>query len=308
MPPPLIAANRALLLALIAEDEHDAGMARDSVSTNAFGYSIQPLANHTPEDGAMRLPSLPSTRRSSPANPKRIVRSEHLRSASLDPNQRYALVDLLYGVYSETCYGHTRDEFAAMVFSAGAGRFALFYDADLEFAGFSYAAFEYLEHDGRRYALLNAGVFFRPGYHGGTLTGLFELRQALRFKLRHPRTPLVYVTRCSSPAAYRLLATVPRIYPSHKFATPADIDALARAASAQRRYVPVGEDPWIVRSNAIPYDASQLRLLDHDPDARFFAKLTPAYAEGEALLIWLPLDLANIAGGFVGLLRRRLAR
>ncbi|OSC39872.1 hypothetical protein B8W66_15360 [Mycobacterium decipiens] len=242
------------------------------------------------------------------ANPKRIVRSKYLRSASLDPNQRYALVDLLYGVYSQTSYGCTRDEFAAVVFSAGDGRFVFFYDAHDEFAGFSYTAFEYLQHGGRRYALINAGVFFRPGYHGGTLTGLFGLRQALRFKLRHPRTPLAYVTRCSSPAVYRLLATVPRIYPNRTFATPADIDALARAASARRRYVPVGENPWIVRTVAIPRDASQLRFLGHDPDARFFTELAPTYAEGEALLIWLPLDLANIAGGFVGLLRRRLAR
>lgn len=98
------------------------------------------------------------------------------------------------------------------------------------------------------HAVINAGVFFRPGYHGGATAGLFGLRQALRFKLRAPRTPLAYVTRSSSPAVYRLLAsTMPRLYPSRTRSTPPKIETLAMAVSGRRHYEPVGADPWVVR-------------------------------------------------------------
>lgn len=243
-----------------------------------------------------------------PAVSKRVARRRYLRSAALTAEQRRALVDQLYDVYRQTTHGCTRDEFAAVVFSAGDARFVLYYGEGDEFAGFSYTAFDHMRHEGRTHAVINAGVFFRPGYHGGSICGFFGLRQALRFKARHPLTPLAYLTRCSSPAVYRLLAAVPRIYPSRNHETPADVEALVHVARGLRKYTPVGPNPWVVHSAAVPRDASRLRLLDHDPKVRFYNELAPGYAEGESLLVWLPLDAANIAGGFFRLLRARRAR
>ncbi|WCS19310.1 hypothetical protein [Mycobacterium marinum] len=45
----------------------------------------------------------------------------------------------------------------------------------------------------------------------------------------------------------------------------------------------------------------------HDPDVQFYLTLNPRLAEGEALVTCVPLDLANIAGGLLRLLRKRLA-
>lgn len=254
------------------------------------------------------LPSSTKPTHAGPTVSKRVVRREYLRSADLDPEQRCALVDELYDIYGQTTHGCTSDEFAAVVFSAGDARFVLYYGEGDEFAGFSYAAFDRMQHEGRMHAVINAGVFFRPGYHGGSISGFFGLRQALRFKARHPFTPLAYLTRCSSPAVYRLLAAVPRIYPSRNHDTPVDVEALAHAAGALRKYVPVGTNPWVVHSAAVPRDASRLRSLEHDPDVRFYNQLAPGYAEGDSLLVWMPLDVANIAGGFLRLVRTRRAR
>ncbi len=71
--------------------------------------------------------------------------------------------------------------------------------------------------------------------------------------------------------------------------------------------MPVGDDPWIVQSRAVPRDPSRLRELSTDPYVRFCTELNPRYAEGEALLTWLPLDMINIARGLVRVLRRRFA-
>ncbi len=216
-------------------------------------------------------------------------------------------MDVLYDIYRQSARGCSRDDFAAVVFSAGDGRFVLFYDERDQCAGFSYVAFDHLECE--NIAVINAGVFFRPGYRGGALAGLFGLGQALRFKLRSPRTPLAYATRSSSPAVYRLLAsTMPRLYPSRSYSTPPEVERLAMAVSSRRHYQPIGADPWVVRSDAVPLDVSRMQRMSGDPDVRFYTAMAPGWAAGEAVVVWIPLDAANILAGVLRLVRARLAR
>jgi hypothetical protein len=251
-------------------------------------------------------PSAPPLRR---AHSGRIVRREILRSPALDPMQRSALIDRLYAIQCETLCGESRDEFEAGIFGEGEVCFALFYGAHDELAGFSHAAIERIEHAGRRHAVFCAGVFFRQSYHGGLSALLFAIHQSLRFKLREPRTPLAYLTRSTTPVAYRLLAkAAPRIYPSRTHQTPDEVDALVREVSARRQYGQHSGNPWVVREHYGPSDPSRMRSLENDPYVRFYTELNPRFAKGEALLTWIPLDLANVAGGLFRVLRARLAR
>jgi hypothetical protein len=239
--------------------------------------------------------------------PTRIARTEYLRPGSLEPAQFSALMDQLYQVYSETVHGFTREELAVHI-AAHNARLAIFYGTNDELAGFSCARIERAEQAGRTRAVFWAVVYFRSGYHGGLASAFFGLAEALRFKLRHPLTPIAYFTRASSPAVYRLLAsTMPRIYPSLESRAPEEVEGLVRELSARWHYVPVGDNPWIVQSRAVPRDPSRLRALSTDRYVRFYTELNPRYAEGEALLTWLPLDMINIARGLVRALRRRFA-
>jgi hypothetical protein len=241
--------------------------------------------------------------------PGRVLRSEYLRVASLSPGQRSDLSARLYAIYDETVRGVTQLELDTMIFGTDEGSLALFYGAHDELVGFSFASIARVQHEGRTFAVFVAGVLFRLGCRGGPTASLFGLRQALQFKLRHPRTPLAYFSRSSSPAAYRLVAsTMPRVYPNHIEEPSDQIVAVVRAASAQLKYVPTGDCPWVVRSGATPRDTSRLRLLKEDPYTRFYLELNPRYAEGEALMVWIPLDAANIAGGLFRLLCARLKR
>lgn len=254
-------------------------------------------------------PQQPSAATARRPDAGRIVASQRLQPATLPPVQRSELVDRLYGIYRETVGGFTRGEFQGLIFGADDTRLALFYGAGGELVGFSFAGIDRMQHAGRSHAVFSAGAYFRLGYRGGKPAELFGLRQALRFKFHEPRTPLALMTRASSPAVYRLLATtMPRIYPSRRRRTPADIEALVTALSAQWHrwyYIPVGEGPWIVRSRATPHDVSRMHRLEHDPDVRFYTELNPRFAAGGALVVWTPLNAANIAGGFWRLLRAR---
>jgi hypothetical protein len=244
-----------------------------------------------------------------PASRKSIRRSQYVRPATMSPAERSALVDQTYGVYSETVGGWTRDEFEAEVISAGVVRLMLYYGADDELAGFSSAKIERVSVGARTHAVFCAFVYFRLGYRGGVSAALFGFRQAMLFRLREPRTPLAYLTRSSSPAVYRLLASnAARLYPSPQYSTPDEVEEVVRVLSERRNYVAVGENPWVVRSAATPRDARRLRRLESDPHVRFYTELNPRFAEGQALLTWIPLDLTNIIVGVLRTLKGRLAK
>lgn len=240
---------------------------------------------------------------------KRISHTAYLYAQSLNPAQRTALIDLLYETYCETVRGDSRDVFEALVFGAPDVRFALFYGPAGELAGYSYAATEQIDHAGRTYAVQRAGVFWRLGYGGGPSSMAFGLTNGLRYKFRHPRIPLAYLTRSTTPAVYRLLASLmPRVYPSPERQTPDHVLALIPLLSARRGYVPVDGNPWVVREDTSPCEPSRLRRLNDDPYARFYTELNPRFADGESVLTWVPLDLANIAGGLFNVMLRRLAQ
>lgn len=262
-----------------------------------------------PQDAA-GVPIIPSAAQPRRPKPMRIARRRYLWTASLDPAQRSDLADRLYGIYRETVYGDTRDDFDKHVLGTDSNtRLALFYGADDELAGFFSLRIEQLQHGGRRHAVFCGALCFRRNYRGGLSAQRFGLRHALLFKLRQPRTPLALLTRCSSPAIYRLVAgTMPRLYPNRRYRTPQSVEQLVREFSAQRQYAELGECPWVVRSAATPHDASRLRRLEHDPDVRFYSQLNPRFAQGEALLTWMPLDVANIVGGIFRTLRARVGR
>jgi len=270
---------------------------------SADPHAINPCSTESPRSAD------PARAARGAARPGRIVRSEYLHSESLEPARRCALVDRFYAIYCETLHGYTRDEFETLlVFGAGEVRLALYYGVGDELAGFAYASVEHIDHAGRTHAALCAGMFFRRGYRGGVPGALFLLGQGLRAKLRAPHIPLAYMTRCTTPAVYRRLAmTMPRIYPSRKHQTPANIEALVRALGARRCYVPLSESPWVVRALGMPHDVSRLRRLDNDPDVRFYAELNPRFAEGESLVVWVHGGLTDIASGFVRALGARIA-
>ncbi|MBI5607287.1 MAG: hypothetical protein HY902_00235 [Deltaproteobacteria bacterium] len=225
----------------------------------------------------------------------------------LSAEQRATLSAQLYEVYCDSVAGLDRQAFDAEVLASDDTRLALFYAANGTLAGFAYRRFDHVEHAGRRHAVICAGVYFRRGHKGGAAGGRFGLGESLRFKLRHPRTPLAYMTRSASPAVYRLLAgTMPRIYPHPHVATPPDVDATFRAVHARRGYQPVADSPWVVRSIAVPTQPGRLNHLRGDPLVEYYLGENPHFAQGNALLVWIPLDLRNVVGAALRLGWRRL--
>jgi hypothetical protein len=231
-----------------------------------------------------------------------ITRTRRLTFGELEPSVRQALCDELYAIYHESSDTLGREEFERLLFREET-RVALFHGPRGELAGFSYATLHRIRTEGTEHAVFSAGVLFRLAYRGGLASALFGLTEALRFKLRNPRVPLAYLSVTSTPAPYRLFArTMNRMYPSRKAPPPQELEGVLREVIQHRGLTPVGENPWLVRTLMKPRHTERLRAsrnLQDDPDVRFFLEQNPNFAEGHgtALLVWIPLDLANVASG-----------
>ncbi len=229
----------------------------------------------------------------------RVTGSSVLQVSQLSLEERRQLSARLLEIYSESMTGLTAETFYDDVFGSEETRIVLFRGEHDELAGFAFTRIDRVEVDGEVCASFTGGVSFRLAYKGGGLeTARFGLAQAIRFKLREPRVPLAFVTRASSPAAYRILPlTMPQVFPHPERPTPPLIDRRVRAFAKHRGYRPVGENPWVAASAAVPRAPERFRNLEHDPFARFFLSQNPSYASGSALLVWTRLDVSDIASG-----------
>jgi hypothetical protein len=242
---------------------------------------------------------------------KRITRTHRVEVEQLTPGEREELSEEAYAIYAAYKTGVDRASFARQLFAGESPRLALFHGEDGALVGFCSAAIQRVEHEGRRHAVYNALLFIDTRYKGVSETRSFTLLEALRFKLREPWTPLACMGVIMTPASYRRFAvTMPRIYPSRGAPVPASMGALMRETARLRGLSLVDEERWLVRGLGTPRHPERLRnakSLQADLDAGFYLEKNPRFNEGVSMLIWIPLDLANVCGALARHVAQRLS-
>ncbi len=187
---------------------------------------------------------------------------------------------------------------------------ALFYGEEGTLVGFASAGIQRIDHEGVRHAVYGGMLFIDTQYKGVTESLSFAIREALRFRLREPWTPLWCMGVIMTPASYRrLVVTMPRLYPGRRAPVPERVRALLRKTARLRGLAFVDEERWLVRGMGTPRHPERLRsarTLKADPDARFFLDENPRFDEGVAMLIWFPVDVRNLGGAFARYFARLL--
>jgi hypothetical protein len=238
-----------------------------------------------------------------------VARTEKVHVSDLSGARREALFEQLFAIYSERKSGWTLEAFVEANLSHPDTVIALFRDSDDALAGFSWVSTVRFEHEGQRHAVFTAGVYFRRGYEARA-AALFGLGEALRFKLREPRTRLAYFTPLISPAPYAfILGVMGRAYPNRRMPTPPAIDALVRAAARVRGFALAPGGSWVVHTRGTPRDGRNFdvsRSLQNNLDALYYRQLNPRFAAHHSLLVWIPLDLANVVGALTTLTMRAI--
>jgi hypothetical protein len=248
-------------------------------------------------ESAARLPRIP------------VARVEHFMLADLSPAERAKLVDDTYRISLAYFPDDDRDGFEQAFFSGDTTWTFLFYGANGALAGFSAVSCLWVSHEGQDHAVFKGVTCVDARYKLTWRSRMPVMLEAALFKLRHPRTPAGYMGMAASPSGYRLLASsVPRLYPSRHAAMPETIKALVLKATRMRGFEPVDEERLLVSATsrlAQPERLRSSRSLKDDPDARFFVEQNPDF-DRFYMLVWVPLDLGNLARGAARTLLRHV--
>lgn len=158
--------------------------------------------------------------------------------------------------------------------------------------GFSTALFYSHPHDGRRVGIYFSGdTIVLPAYWGQSALHRAVVGTLMRWKLRHPSTPLYWYLLCSGYRTYlTLVRNFPEHWPRYDRATPeweaGLLDSIGRARygdawKPERGVISLDGPQPVLKSWVAPFDDSVLRL----PEVRFFVSANPGFAEGDELAL-----------------------
>jgi hypothetical protein len=189
--------------------------------------------------------------------------------------------------------------------------------ASKEIVGFSTARI-YRHHYGGRWV----GVYFSgdtvvlPQYWGQRALHNCVFATLVRWKLRHPFTPLYWHLICSGYRTYlTLVRNFPEHWPHHARATPrwerGLIDSICReryggAWRAERGVISFGEVQPVLKQAVAPFTSRVLSL----PEVRFFVEANPGHAKGDELAMIARVNLQagiQVLGKWLRRLLRRAA-
>lgn len=166
-----------------------------------------------------------------------------------------------------------------------------------DIVGFSTALFYEHRFLGHRVGIYFSGdTIIRPQYWGQTGLHRAVLRELLRWRWRHPFTPLYWHLICSGCRTYlTLVRNFPTHWPHHRHPTPEPvrglIDSICRARYGpawhrDRGVVSFGDVQPVLKAAVAPVTAD-LRAL---PEIAFFLNANPGYLRGDELAMIARVD------------------
>ncbi len=230
--------------------------------------------------------------------------------ATLDPDT----VEAMWRLYDAHYDNVTRDAFQRDLTE----KTLVFLGTDAasgEVVGFSTALF-YVHREGKR----RVGIYFsgdtiiHPRYWGQHALHRAVVAMLVRWKLRHPLTPLYWYLICSGYRTYlTLVRNFPDHWPRHDRPTPAPaarlLDSVSRARygdawKADRGVVSFGGAQPVLKQAVAPFTRQVLAL----PEVAFFVKANPSCLLGDELAMLARVNAAAVVRMGAKWLRRSLQR
>lgn len=236
-----------------------------------------------------------------------IARVEHLMLADVTGAAREKLIDDTFRISRAYFPDDDREGFEAAFLKGDPTWVFLFYGQDDTLAGFAAVSNVWVHHEGEDHACFKGCVCVDSRYKLTWGARLPVVREALKFKLRHPLTPAGYMGMAATPSGYRVVTTsVPRVYPSRHEEMPGSVRELILKAVKVRGLELVDDERLLVRATsrlAEPERVRESRGLHGDPDARYYIERNPDF-ENHYLMVWAPLGFRDLARGAAGVLWR----
>lgn len=142
-------------------------------------------------------------------------------------------------------------------------------------------------------------VYLNPLYTVHPTTKNLGLSDAIKYKLTHPQEELVYVAFANNPQTYEFIYQLSDfIYPKPSQRVPDQILSVVNALKMQNGWISTNKHPMVINSLLVPI-RSQSSDFNHQPSElnEFYLETNPDYMQGNTLLAYMPLHLANINYG-----------
>ncbi|WED43134.1 hypothetical protein [Legionella cardiaca] len=182
------------------------------------------------------------------------------------------------------------------------GEIAVFYDNAHKIIGFTRISCQHLQLDNQPVTIYSGGTYHDQKADLSFDAARFGLTRAIKYKLANPMREIFFFANADTPARYQFLANLSTtLYPKEGQAIPLRILKLVENLKKHNGWSSRTSHPMIIG------EQMALRNLhatteEKTPLVSYYLSLNPDYASGNSLLVYLPLNFADISQGIRHLL------
>lgn len=206
----------------------------------------------------------------------------------------------LYRFLARSYHLADQNEFLQLIIQPElSGELTILYGMNDEIAGFSRTYRQTVDLGKKQVTVYSAYIYLNPHF---TVTPTIEsagLTLAIKEKLANPQEELIYLAFANNPLTYKFIYQLSdSIYPKPDQRVPDQIISLINSFKKQYGWISTNNHPMIVNSPLVQLRSQNtLDLDEHCELNEFYLSTNPDYLQGNSLLVYMPLHLANINYG-----------
>lgn len=210
------------------------------------------------------------------------------------------IADNLYLFLTKSYHLADQNEFQQLIMQPEQnGELTVLYSEQDKIAGFS-RTYRHTVHSGKKHVTVySAYLFLDPRFKITPTIESTGLTLAIKEKLANPQKELIYLAFANTPLAYKFIYQLSdSIYPKPAQRVPDQIINLVNSFKKQYGWITTNNHPMVVNSPLIQLRSqSTLDADEHCELNEFYLSTNPDYLQGNSLLVYMPLHLANINYG-----------
>lgn len=210
------------------------------------------------------------------------------------------LIEKLYLFLSKYYHLANQEEFIRLIIQPDLyGELTVLYGENKEIAGFSRNCRQSIDLGKKQVTCYIAYVYLNPEYQIEASIKSVGITEAIKYKLANPQEELVYIAFANNPLTYEFIYQLSDlIYPKPSQRVPDQILNILNAFKSQNSWISTNNHPMVVNSPLVPI-RSQLSSVNEESNElkEFYLSANPDYLQGNSLLVYMPLHLANISYG-----------
>lgn len=206
----------------------------------------------------------------------------------------------LYRFLSKSYHLADHDEFERLILQPETeGELTVLYGTNKEIAGFSRIYRHQVDLNKKQVIVYSAYIYLNPLYKVRPTIESSGLTQAIKEKLTNPHEEIIYLAFANNPLTYDYIYQLSdSIYPKPSQRVPEQILTLINAFKRQYGWITTNSHPLVINSPLVPLRSQSNFTIDEGDELHeFYLSTNPDYLQGNSLLVYMPLHLANINYG-----------